>query len=108
MKAAIIIIAGMVLALAGALAAVFYLDDMLVDRGKEVYSAQKCALCHSISGIGGKKLALDGVGSRLKPDVIKKWIRAPKEMKPDTTMKPYPNLLDKEINDLTTYLMTFK
>jgi cytochrome c2 len=107
MKAAIIMITGMVLALAGALAAAFYLDDAL-DRGKEVFAAQKCAMCHSIAGIGGKKLALDGVGSRLKAEAIKKWIRNPKEMKPDTTMKPYPNLLDKELNDITAYLLTLR
>ncbi len=78
------------------------------DHGKDVYATQKCALCHSISGVGGKKLALDGVGSRLKPEDMKKWIRTPKEMKANTTMKPYPNLPEKDLADLTAYLMTLK
>ena len=78
------------------------------DHGKEVYAMQKCALCHSISGIGGKKHALDGVGTRLKADDIKKWIRDPKSMKPDTTMKAYPNLPEKDLADLVAYLSSLK
>ena len=78
------------------------------DRGKEVYATQKCVLCHSIGGIGGKKMALDGVGSRLKPDEIRKWVRTPKEMKPDTAMKPYPNLPERDLADLTSFLSTLK
>ena len=45
-----------------------------VKNGREVYALQKCALCHSISGIGGKKMPLDGVGSKLDSEEIKKWI----------------------------------
>lgn len=82
--------------------------DASLDHGKEVYAAQKCVLCHSIGGIGGKKMALDGVGSRLKPEDLKKWIRTPKEMKPDTAMKPYPNLPERDLNDLTAFLMTLR
>jgi cytochrome c2 len=78
------------------------------DHGREVFAAQKCALCHSIAGIGGKKLALDGVGSRLKAEDMRKWIRTPKEMKSGTTMKPYPNLPEKDLNDLTAFLSTLR
>jgi len=82
--------------------------DSEADHGKEVYVMQKCSLCHSISGTGGTRMALDGVGSKLKPDDMKKWIKTPKAMKPDTTMKPYPSLLEKDLNDLTAYLTTLK
>ena len=78
------------------------------DHGKEVYATQKCGFCHSIAGVGGDRLALDGAGSKLKPEEIKKWIRTPKAMKSDTTMKPYPNLPERDLNDLTAYLMTLK
>jgi cytochrome c2 len=88
-------------------AAAFSLDASM-EHGKEVYETQKCGLCHSISGGGGKRLTLDGVGSKLSSDEIKKWIRAPKEMKANTTMKPYPNLPDKDLNDLTSYLLSLK
>jgi len=73
-----------------------------------VYATQKCGLCHSISGVGGKKMALDGVGAKLNPDTMKKWIKTPKNMKSDTTMKPYPNLPEKDLNDLIEYLMTLR
>jgi mono/diheme cytochrome c family protein len=89
-------------------AAIALPQNATLEHGREVYAAQKCALCHSISGIGGKKHALDGVGSRLKQEEVKKWIRTPKEMKADTTMKPYPDLPDKDLNDLAAYLMTLK
>jgi cytochrome c1 len=85
-----------------------FCGDAVLDHGKEVYAMQKCALCHSVSGIGGKKMPLDGVGSRLKAEDIKKWIRTPKTMKPETTMKAYPNLPEKDLNDLASFLTSLK
>jgi cytochrome c2 len=82
--------------------------DAAVDHGKEVYAAQKCSMCHSIAGVGGSLKALDGVGSKLKADEMKKWIKTPKEMKADVIMKAYPNLPEKDLNDLTSYLLTLK
>lgn len=104
MKTALIVSIGLVVV--GAVIS-FSLDGS-ADHGKEVYTVQKCALCHSIGGIGGKKHPLDGVGARLKVEDMKKWIRTPKEMKADTTMKPYPNLPEKDLNDLTAFLMTLR
>lgn len=89
-------------------AALMFCQDDASDRGREVYAMQKCALCHSIAGIGGKKMPLDRVGSRLKPEDIRKWVRTPKAMKAESTMKAYPNLPDKDLSDLTVFLMTFK
>ena len=106
MKPAMIIVLGAALIIIG-VAIALSLDET-TNHGQEVYAMQKCALCHSISGIGGKKMALDGVGSRLKPDAIRKMIRNPKEMKPDTAMKSYPNLPEKDLNDLVAYLVTLK
>jgi mono/diheme cytochrome c family protein len=106
MKSALLVVVVMMLALFGMAAA--FAPDGALNHGKEVYATQKCALCHSIAGVGGDKLALDGVGSRLKVETMKKWIRTPKEMKANTTMKPYPNLPDKDLDDLTTYLMTLR
>jgi mono/diheme cytochrome c family protein len=106
MKSAIVLSVIGILALVGA--AIGFFPDDGIDHGKEVYAMQKCALCHSISGIGGKRLPLDGVGSRLKAEDVKKWIRTPKAMKADSTMKSYPNLPEKDLNDLTDYLMTLK
>ncbi len=79
-----------------------------VESGKKVYAAQKCQLCHAVAGAGNKKSPLDGIGARLKEDEIKKWIRTPKEMKADTKMKAYPTISDKDLADLTAYMMTLK
>ncbi len=76
--------------------------------GKEVYAKEKCAMCHSIGGVGGKMHKLDGVGAKLKAEDIKKWIKTPKSMKADAKMKPYPNIPEKELDDLVAYLETLK
>jgi cytochrome c2 len=106
MKSAIMLFAAGMLLLIGAVLALS--QDAAVDHGKEVFGMQKCAMCHSISGVGGSRMALDGVGTRLKPEDIRKWIRTPKEMKADTTMKAYPNLPEKDLRDLVVYLTTLK
>ena len=79
-----------------------------VEDGKKVFIAQKCHLCHSIAGVGNKKSPLDGVGAKLKEDEVKKWIKVPKEMKADTRMKAYPNIADKDLADLTAYMLSLK
>ncbi|MBN1571405.1 MAG: cytochrome c [Acidobacteria bacterium] len=106
MKSSTVFLGVGVLAVIGAV--VGFLPDAELDHGKEVYSMQKCALCHSVAGIGGNKSPLDGVGSKLKSEEIKKWIRTPKAMKADSTMKAYPNLPERDLDDLTAYLMTLK
>ena len=78
------------------------------NAGKEVYAKEKCQLCHSIAGVGGKMSKLDGVGAKLKADEIKKWIKTPKEMKADAKMKAYSTIADKDLEDLTAYLLTLK
>jgi len=88
--------------------AIVYSFESDADNGRQIFAMQKCALCHSIAGVGGKKMTLDGVGAKLKPEVMKKWIQTPKAMKADTTMKAYPNLPEKDLNDLTAFLMTLR
>jgi len=77
-------------------------------HGKQVYAAQNCKLCHSIAKVGNPKHPLDGVGAKLNPDQVKKWIVSPKEMDPKATMKAYPNLPSKDLEDLVEYMMTLK
>jgi mono/diheme cytochrome c family protein len=88
--------------------------DAKVDKGKAVYEAAtpKCKVCHAIAGQGNAKGSLDGVGSKLKADEIKAWMRTPKEMteKAKATRKPampaYPKekLSDDDLDALTAYL----
>jgi mono/diheme cytochrome c family protein len=85
-----------------------------VEAGKKVYDAQKCSVCHIIAGKGGKMAsALDGVGSKLSVDDLKKWIVTPAEMeaklatKPKMKMKAY-KLADADLDALVTYLASLK
>ena len=48
-------------------------QDARTEKGKQVYTAQKCQACHSVAGVGNKKGALDDVGARLKEDDIRQW-----------------------------------
>jgi cytochrome c2 len=82
--------------------------DPKVAKGKEVFAAQKCSMCHAIEGKGNKNMSLDGVGSKHTPDEIKKWIVSPKEMKADTKMKAYPSLTAEDLDALVTYLSSLK
>ena len=82
--------------------------DPKVAKGKGVFAAQKCSMCHAIEGKGNKNMPLDGVGSKHTPDEIKKWIVSPKEMKADTKMKAYPSLTAEDLDALVSYLSSLK
>ena len=71
-------------------AAAAFADDAKIAKGKEVYAAQKCALCHSIDGKGSAKGPLDGVGSKLKEAELREWMTDAKGMtaKTNATRKP--------------------
>jgi len=83
-------------------------DDAAIARGKDVFTAQKCTMCHSVDGKGNKHAPLDGVGSTLKPEEIRKWVTVPKEMKPDSKMKAYPNLPPADLAALVAYVSSLK
>lgn len=107
------------LIMAGALAVVSaapaMAQDGAVEKGKAVYAAQKCSMCHSIAGAGGKSSALDGVGKKLSAAEIKAWIVTPKEMEKKTgsTKKPpmpdrYSKLPAADIDALVAYMASLK
>jgi mono/diheme cytochrome c family protein len=90
-------------------------DKAQVDRGMQVYTAQKCNVCHSIAGKGNKKGPLDSVGTKLTADEIREWIvnapemakkaKAPARKPP---MKSYPKLPKEDVDGLVGYLQTSK
>ena len=112
------------MALAGvAVAAVFFSapavmraqDADLVAKGTKVYAAQKCQMCHSIAGKGGKSSPLDGVGSKLSAAEIREWIVDPVVMakKAGSTKKPpmakkYDKLPAGDIDALVAYMQSLK
>lgn len=84
-------------------------------KGEAVYTAQKCSMCHSIAGKGGKSSALDGVGTKLTADEIRLWITNPVDAaaKAKSTKKPaMPNKYDKlpkaDVDALVAYMQSLK
>jgi mono/diheme cytochrome c family protein len=90
-------------------------DDAQIKKGQEVYTAQKCQVCHAIAGKGNKQNPLDGVGAKLSADDIKQWITHPSEAaaKAKSTKKPpMPNKYDKlpaaDVDALVAYMQSLK
>lgn len=85
-----------------------------IQRGQQVYTAQKCNVCHSIGGTGNKRGLLDGVGSKLTADQIRQWIvdapamtaKVKAERKP--VMKAYTGLSKEDLDGLVAYLASLK
>ncbi len=84
-------------------------------KGEQVYTAQKCSICHQIAGKGNKNLPLDGVASKLAAADIRQWIVDPAAAatKHDSTKKPvmpktYAKLPGADIDALVAYLQTLK
>jgi mono/diheme cytochrome c family protein len=84
-------------------------------KGAEVYTAQKCQMCHAIAGKGNKSNPLDGVGAKLSADDIKQWITHPAEAtaKAKSTKKPpmpakYGGLPAADLEALVAYMQSLK
>lgn len=88
-------------------------QDAKVAKGMQVFTDQKCSLCHSVGDKGNKKGPLDEVGSTLSADEIRQWIVNAKEMreKTEATRKPPMKtftLPSDEVDALVAYLQTLK
>jgi len=90
-------------------------DAAAVEKGKAVYAAQKCSMCHAIAGKGGKQSPLDGVGAKLSADDIRQWIVDPKAAaaKHKSTKKPpmpakYNKLAAADLDALVAYMQSLK
>ena len=89
-------------------------DAKVIEKGQQVYAAQKCSICHSIAGKGQAKGPLDGVGSKLSADEIREWIVHPAEMTKKTKaerkppMRAYPNLPKEDLDALVAYMASLK
>src|SRR5262245_54864690 len=101
-------------ALAGALTAAG-IDAAQEKKGQEVYTAQKCQVCHQIAGKGNKANPLDGVGKKLTADEIREWITHPTEAaaKAKSTKKPpmpakYASLPKADLDALVAYMQSLK
>jgi mono/diheme cytochrome c family protein len=84
------------------------------DKGAAVFTAQRCALCHSLAGQGNAKGPLDGIGAKLSADDIRKWLVTPAEMAAaaNATRKPamrsFANLPKQDLDALVAFLAATK
>jgi mono/diheme cytochrome c family protein len=88
----------------------------LVQSGKEIYAAKRCARCHRIADKGYKDGRLDGVAARLSDADMRKWLTAPAEMearldeppKVKMSSRKKMTLTDAEVTALVAYLRTLR
>jgi mono/diheme cytochrome c family protein len=111
----LLLIAALTLAGAAGLRAAAGQDADAVKRGQDVYTAQKCQVCHAAAGKGNKNNPLDGVGAKLSADEIRRWITHPTEMtaKAKSTKKPpmpnkYGSLSAEDVDAVVAYLQSLK
>lgn len=88
-------------------------EDATAERGMQVFTAQKCTLCHSVAGKGAKKGPLDGVGSKLDAAEIRAWITDPAGMTAKTKATRKPVMKKKamppaDVDALVAYLTTLR
>jgi mono/diheme cytochrome c family protein len=90
-------------------------DAALAARGAEVYTAQKCQVCHSVAGKGGKSSPLDGVGAKLSATDIREWITHPADMTAKTKSQKKPPMPAKwaalpaaDLDALVAYIQSLK
>ena len=96
-----------------AVAGVSAQDAKKVAAGKAVYDKNKCASCHQIEGKGSKISPLDGVGSKLSADDIRKWIVDPDAMTAKLPKKPAAKMKKVElppadVDNLVEYMLSLK
>jgi len=83
-------------------------DTAMIAQGRELYQKYECNSCHQIQGEGGEiGPALDGVGSRLKPDWMYTFVGDARRLIPDTPMKDF-DLWESEREALTYYLLSLR
>lgn len=117
MKRVLFTVVGAAFLLSGAV--VYAQDAAKVAAGKKAYETQVCKTCHVLGGVGTKGVAsvLDGVGSKLKPEEMKKWftdtaaMEAKLPKKPLVKMSDYlktHKISDADVDALVAYLQTLK
>jgi mono/diheme cytochrome c family protein len=90
------------------------LDPVLIERGQEVYEEQKCAVCHSIDGVGNRRGPLDDAGDKYTRDELRLWMLEPGTMeeKIGATRRPrmraYPKLSKEDLDGLVEYLSSLR
>ena len=89
--------------------------DALVTAGRKVYEQQKCASCHQIAKRGNSRFPLDGVGAKLTPEQLRRWMTDTAEMEAALPRLPAIRMSEmkfrlnaRELDALVAYLASLK
>ena len=89
--------------------------DALVDAGRKVYEQQKCASCHQIAKRGNSRFPLDGVGTKLTSEQLRRWMTDTAEMEAALPRRPAIRMSEmkfrlnaRELDALVAYLASLK
>ncbi len=78
-------------------------------EGQKVYQSLGCSNCHMISGIGGTTGPdLTNVGSKRDRVWLLGHFKDPKAYVPNSAMPAFGHLSEKDLNDLTDYMIALK
>ena len=89
-------------------------QNAAIERGKMIYAAEKCNVCHAVAGQGNKRGTLDEVGSKLTADEIRRWIVDAPAMTAATkatrkpVMRSYAHLAKEDVEALVAYMQSLK
>ena len=89
-------------------------DQALVNKGMQLFTAQKCSMCHSVAGKGNPKGSLDNVDAARSADEIRQWLTNPEQMREKThaerkpAMKSFASLPKGDVDALVAYIQTLK
>lgn len=77
--------------------------------GQRLYQSLGCSGCHMINGIGGTTAPdLTHVGSRRDAKWIHEHFKDPRALVPNSAMPSFKHLTEKELDDLTDYMVSLK
>ena len=77
-------------------------------NGKDVFTAQRCVLCHKIGGSGGVLGPdLSAVGTRRNATWLYRYLPKPQADKPENKMPPVA-VKGQDLDDLVAYLLSLK
>jgi mono/diheme cytochrome c family protein len=77
-------------------------------NGKDIFTAQRCVLCHKIGGSGGVLGPdLSAVGTRRNAAWLYEYLPKPQAAKPENKMPPVA-VKGQDLDDLVAYLLSLK
>jgi mono/diheme cytochrome c family protein len=79
-----------------------------IAKGKELFKAGKCSVCHKVGSTGGKLGPdLSNEGNKRKADWLESYLPNPKSINPKNVMPPV-KLKDADLKALIAYVLSLK